>query len=125
MTFHLKLTRANLTNHIRSNHGQRAEKFACKFWLNGYCFYSDEECRFSHNEPVESNKICFFGFNCTKPNCAFYHPKPCNFQQNCRNANCTFWHFGNESFLDMSSMREFPPLNSKKFNPRMMWYEIL
>ena len=116
-------SKAHLTNHIQSNHVQRTKNSTCRFWQNGYCRYTEEDCRFSHTIYMENKKkMCYYGLNCRNPNCTFYHPKPCDFQENCRNVNCTFFHFGYEPFLDMISMTEFPPLNTRNFNPRMSWY---
>ena len=116
-------TKDILKQHVEKEHIKYQRKRPCTFWLNGYCLYSDEECRFSHEEPeMDQNTICSYGMNCRKTNCVFNHPKPCHFQQNCRNSNCRFWHFNQEYFLDLESVMEFPPLQPKSFKSWTQWF---
>ena len=116
-------TKDMLKQHVEVEHKKYQRKRSCSFWLNGYCMFSDEECKFSHEEPVmDQNAICSYGMNCRKSNCAFNHPNPCHFQQNCRNPNCRFWHFNQEYFLDLDSVMEFPPLQTKSFKPWTQWF---
>ena len=117
-----------LINHIQDDHANvhlRRRTVSCEFWMNGFCKFTEIECKFLHKETSRNQKTnCLYGMNCRKgPGCPFYHPQPCHFQQNCRNANCRFWHFNNqESFLDLESTMEFPPLQAKRgFQPWMMW----
>ena len=42
----------------------------CTFWFNGYCRYSDNECRFVHN----NHPRCKYQMDCLAwPDCKFSH----------------------------------------------------
>ena len=106
-----------------NQHNDRVNKKlkTCKFWFNGFCKFSDQQCRFLHRIPPR----CKFQLECVAwPNCRFTHEEEyiradCRYQENCRNYDCQFVHYNstNEHFLGAG--QAFPEMNMQNFPPLM------
>ena len=120
-------------NNIRNNNDQppiskKVQKM-CTFWFNGYCRYSDNECRFVHN----NHPRCKYQMDCLAwPDCKFSHDEnysACHYQEKCRRQNCQFEHFNynSEHFLEVGqsppemNVHNFPHLNPNQDYNQKQW----
>ena len=110
----------------RTNFNER-KAGRCKFYDQGFCKFSNHNCRFLHVDPP----LCRFQLQCPYwPNCNFLHTnyapnKPCRYQERCKNYNCKFEHYGQNGehyFLEENmpemNYQNFPPLGTQNVNKR-------
>ena len=123
-------TQNNQQNNHQPSISKKVQKM-CNFWFNGFCRYSDIECRFLHKNPPR----CKFQMDCMAwPNCNFYHDEnysrgACHYQEKCRRQNCMFEHFNvnSEHFLGGGQLppemniHNFPHLNQNQGYNQNQW----
>ena len=123
----------NFMKHARNDENtERRRNKICSFYLNGFCRYSEQQCKFRHESPPR----CRYQMDCAAwPDCGFTHDAidnvmACHYQERCRSNNCQFTHFGSngERFLGRGqpvpamNMHNYPPLfPNQGMNQRGRW----
>ena len=126
LTWHKEAMHSSEEIYQQKNQNIRKVSQPCSFWLNGFCRYSEQECRFSHRNVIQ----CRYQMDCRAwPDCRFAHDETpaCYFQENCLNYNCPFEHYsGNENHflgnvqVPKMNFQNFPPLNQAR-NGKKPW----
>ena len=110
----------NNRNNSRTNQNQeRMRNQLCNNYLNGFCRFSDQQCRFLHQSPPR----CRYQMDCAAwPNCRFTHDDinnlmACRYQERCRNFNCQFTHFSPNGARFLGKGQPVPAMNLQNFPP--------
>ena len=132
LNWHKEAMHSRRTNQFNGQDNNKVDKL-CPFLLNGFCRYSDQQCRYSHN----NNNWCKFQMECKAwPNCRFIHSEgfsapACYYQENCMKFNCPFEHYsrndghflGRGQSVPEMNVNNFPPLNQTR-NGQNNWAHL-